>query len=362
MVIGLAIGASVLSNPARADDEIRKQWETQKSLSENWFRQMPVLGDRRIDELFQLQVEARQLKFSSQAAPTPGDQQMRVRVEGVPGTGFVTLHRDPVTKELDRFELNVMDFPAPNRVTNLQVRCDMDKGRIILTQTIQAGGGNQQTMLIQTLGQDASTQLLVSSSSPDNRSSQQLNFSSSDFVSFLREYPQPSNLYLRPLFRTIEHENLFAPDPSTAWQVFADTRAPDQSVMRRLNEILPRLNAEDYRARRTALAELRKIPQPAGADAVNHLPRATLTPQQNLLLDLYLAPLKPASDSELNRLRTDPTFLLDCLYAEDVQVRRAALDRLRTLFHPGLDFDIDAPADIRALAIMALRKQLTPNR
>ena len=55
-----------------ADDEILKQWQSQKSNTDEWLRQLGVLGDRRIDELFQIRAEAGILALSSPAAETPG--------------------------------------------------------------------------------------------------------------------------------------------------------------------------------------------------------------------------------------------------------------------------------------------------
>jgi len=349
-----------------ADDDTLKQWEMQKSLSEKFFSDMQMLGDRRIEDLFHIRLDGKVLAFSSPSAGTPGEKQMRVRVEGLPGNGYVAIHRDPITRELDRFELSVTEFPRPNRASTLQIRCEPDKGRLYITQTSEIDGGHQHTMLLQERGSEGYTapfiQLSVSNSSADGHSAQQFEYSAADFVSLLRDKGEAANLYLRPLLRRIEHEQLFCPDPTTAWEVFSDIRAADPAALRRINELLPKFNDPQYRVRRSAFLELKRLPQPAGADAVRHLNRAGLTPQQNVMLDLYLAPLTPVPEAKASELRADPTFLLDCLYCEDIQIRRAALDRLRTLFHPELEFDLEAPAEIRALAVAGLRKQLTPSR
>ena len=367
LLCGILAALLCLSSPLRAaDDEILKQWQMQKSLSEKFFSDMQMLGDRRIEDLLHIRLEGKVLAFSSPSAATPGEKQMRVRVEGLPGNGYVAIHRDPITRELDRFELSVTEFPRPNRASTLQIRCEPDKGRLYITQTSEIDGGHQHTMLLQERGSEGYTapfiQLSVSNSSADGHSAQQFEYSAADFVSLLRDKGEAANLYLRPLLRRIEHEQLFCPDPTTAWEVFSDIRAADPAALRRINELLPKFNDPQYRVRRSAFLELKRLPQPAGADAVRHLNRAGLTPQQNVMLDLYLAPLTPVPEAKASELRADPTFLLDCLYCEDIQIRRAALDRLRTLFHPELEFDLEAPAEIRALAVAGLRKQLTPSR
>jgi len=247
--------------PSRAaDDEILKQWEMQKSLSEKFFSDMQVLGDRRIEDLFHIRLEGKVLAFSSPSAGTPGEKQMRVRVEGIPGNGYVAIHRDPITRVLDRFELSVTDFPRPNRATTLQIRCEPDKGRLYITQTSEIDGGHQHTMLLQERGSEGYTapfiQLSVSNSSADGHTAQQSEYSAADFVSLLHENPEVVSLYLRPLLRRIEHEQLFSPDPTTAWEVFSDIRAADPVVMRKINELLPKFNDTQYRVRRAAMAEM----------------------------------------------------------------------------------------------------------
>jgi hypothetical protein len=251
------------------------------------------------------------------------------------------------------------------RVTNLQVGCDVHEGQLTLTNTMQFEDHTDQTMFIQEHGATAGTtgliQLAVSSSGRDVSRSQQISIAAADVPGLLHDHPQEANLYFRPLLRRIGQEFLFAPDALTAWQIFSETRSPDLAVARSVNEILPRLNNTGYRARRSALADLRKLGQPA-ADVVDRLDRASLSAQQNASLDLFIAQYKRIPETEAARLRIDPTFLLDCLYSEDIQVRKSALDRLRTMFRPDLEFDVDAPSEVRSLAIANLRKQLTPAR
>src|SRR4051794_27915715 len=75
---GLAALLCVASPLRAADDEALKEWETKKSLSEKYFSDMKVLGDRRIEDLFHIRLEGKVLAFSSPSAATPGEKQMRV--------------------------------------------------------------------------------------------------------------------------------------------------------------------------------------------------------------------------------------------------------------------------------------------
>jgi hypothetical protein len=146
-----------------------------------------------------------------------------------------------------------------------------------------------------------------------------------------------------------------------AWQVFSDLRRPDPQMARRVDELLPGLNDSDYHVRNQTLNRLRQYGRDA-VDVIENMDRSKLTPEQNVRLDRFLLQYEQLPPKEVGRLRADPTFLLDCLYSEDLSVRQAAIDRLRMTFRPDLEFDMNAPAEARAAAVATLRQQLTPGR
>jgi hypothetical protein len=132
-------------------------------------------------------------------------------------------------------------------------------------------------------------------------------------------------------------------------------------MARRIDELLPALNDPDYHVRNQTLIRLKQFGRDA-VDVIENMDRSRLTPEQNVRLDRFLLQYEQLSSKEVGRLRADPTFLLDCLYSDDVSVRQAAVDRLRTTFRPDLEFDVNASTEARAGAVATLRQQLTPGR
>lgn len=361
------LAALLVAGPATqsADDDVIAAWKAQRTATQNWHAQMEAIGDRRLADLIRLGIDGKMLSFSSPAPATPKDIPVRTHVEGIPGTGVLYVHRQGDGPIPDRFDLGVMDFPAPGRVNNLQIQYNAERGQLILVQSNRADGATHQVMVDQERGSATSTtgyiQVSVVETLPGDGGTRQLNFISTDFLSLLREHPQPVSQYVRPMLRMLDYEHLMAPAPLIAWQVFRETRKIDPAMSAKVAEILPRLNQRDFRARHAAVAELKRLGREA-ADVVETIDRSRLSPEQNVLLDLFLAPYRPIPEHDVARLRIDPTFLLDCLYYDDPVIRKSAADRLRTLFRPDLEFDLDAPADVRAAAVANLRKQLTPGK
>jgi len=364
-VLAFALAVFLSGSPTRSDDDVLSAWKAQRTATQNWHSQMDSVGDRRLEDLIRLRLDGNMLAFSSPAPSNPKDTPVRTHVEGIPGTGVLYVQRQPGATTVDRFDLGVMDFPAPGRVNSLSVQFNAQAGQLILVQSIRADGATHQVMLDQERRSGSSpgafVQISVVETATAEGGTRQLNFASTDFLSLLREHPQAVSQYVRPLLRTLDYEHLLAPAPLIAWQVFRETRSIDPAMARRVGEIIPRLNQRDFRARHAAVADLKRLGREA-ADVVETLDRSPLTPEQNVLLDLFLAPYRPIPEHDVARLRVDPTFLLDCLYYDDPVIRKSAVDRLRTLFRPDLEFDLDAPADVRAAAVAALRKQLTPGK
>jgi hypothetical protein len=86
--------------------------------------------------------------------------------------------------------------------------------------------------------------------------------------------------------------------------------------------------------------------------------RAKLTPEQNTRIDRALVQYAQLPTREASRLRSDPAFLLDCLYSDDRTIRQAALERLIKITRTYLPFDVNADAVTRAKSVAILRQQL----
>ena len=102
-----------------------------------------------------------------------------------------------------------------------------------------------------------------------------------------------------PLLRDLGQEGIFSPDPLVAWQVFAETWKPDPAVSRQIQQLLPRLDVDDFHGRDEASRQLEKLGRD-GAAVLIHLDRSKLTPEQNARVDLALAPYVAVADEGSN--------------------------------------------------------------
>lgn len=181
-------------------------------------------------------------------------------------------------------------------------------------------------------------------------------FEAESFVQLREKNWNEVEQYLRPILRELRLTSLLAVDPKLAWQVFAAEWDPDPKVVKQLEDMLPALNAEDFKERRNATQKLKELGEPV-VPAILKLDRQKLTPEQNTALDSVLASLlKP--QSELTKLRNDPNFLVDCLYSADQQVVRAALRRINQLLNKEEKLDASATPDQRSQTAEALRREL----
>jgi len=365
ILAGLIAVAGVTS-PARADDAL-EMWQQRRASFEGWIRNMASLDKHRIDQILRLRVEKRFLVIDTPLTDIPGEDEKPVKttLDGITGIAVVTLHHDRAAPEkpLDRFNLMVMDYSVPKEVVTLVVS-QMQAGQLMISRSAQnSEGPMHNVMLNQQRGLQSNgggvVQLTVTESHAVNAAAEQLNFEASDFSGFVRQYPQETERYVRPLLRQLAQESVFAPEPMVAWQVFSDLWQPDPALARRIADLLPRLNSDDYRVRLATQVQLQRLGR-EGAAVLVRLDRSKLTPEQNVRIDRALIPFEQLSNKEAARLRVDAGFLLDCLYSDNMAIRQAAVDRLRTLDRPDLQFDVNADPESRARAIGSLRQQLIP--
>ncbi len=172
------------------------------------------------------------------------------------------------------------------------------------------------------------------------------------------EHPHEVRQYLNPMLRGLTSRLLLRPGAADIYRVF-DTIPPDPAAAKRLDDLLIRLESDDYPVRDKASRELGAIGAPAvlavmrrdlsdlSAEAKNRL-NVFLANHSNMLLDDPRAPLK------------DGQFLLDCLDDANPAVRAAAKIALEKLIAKPIEFDISLDEDARAPAVDALRKQFAP--
>ena len=338
----------VVAPRAGADQvaEYREQIRHQRAQFESSVRAQPLLDQKRIDELFTLRVEGDDLVLTPQLAPTSTYSSMRAELEGFTFPAVVARMRLG-RAGASQFELILDDYGDPDAFARLHVLAR--PGMLQFDKTDQRLDGTRRVRLIQ-----AERQVHLAVFELDR--SQNVTLVAETFAALRRQHPHEVDAFVRPLLRELRQEAAFAPDAATAWQVLSDRWPLDASTEARVRAELPALDAADFRHREAAVTRLRAVGRDA-ALAIRRMDRAGLSAEQNARLDGVAARFEPLRASRAAELRQDPTFLLDCLYADEPNARRLALARLAEIVGRPLAIDVDAPLDVRVPAVDRLRSE-----
>lgn len=355
--------------PARAADPATDMWQMLKNNYDTYITHLKPLPQHHMSQIMQIRPDGRYLVLRTPLNDNGVEQQMRVAADGIRGTGAISFRRDDHTQGLAQplgFSIAFADFPAPLKTTNVSVTLDASTHQLAFSHSIQVTNGpiyqvffTQHKPMIS--GGASSVSLSVTQTRAMGAAPDQLNLEAPDFFIFVREYPAETEQYLRPMFRDLGQEAVFAPDTIVAWQVFGDLWQSEPKFAHEVQALLPGLDAADYHDREAAQLRLEHLGRD-GAGVLLHLDRTHLTPEQNARVDCALANYSRLTAKDAARLAADPGFLLDCLYSDSLDLRTAAYNRLRTMLGPGWQFDVNADMDTRVTAIRALRAQLVPTK
>ena len=357
-----------LASAAQAGDVAMDLWQQQRQMFEHQLRGKQSIQKHRIDELLQIRVERKFLVLRTALPNTPDPDAARIKLGGSPNILLAAVQRPPgAASELVEplsFRLSIIDYSVPKQSTTTSVTADSGPSQVSIARSvIYMDGRSRQIELVQQRGTQSTggglLQLRVSEALVPGAAPEQVNLESPDFFTFIREHPRETDRYVRPLLRDVGQESVFAPEPVIAWQVFSELWNPDPAVGQTVQQLLPRLDAEDFHVRNAALERLRQLGRD-GAVVLIHLDRKHLSPEQNARINRALGTYTQLSGKEAQRLRSDPAFLLDCLYAEDPSLRQAAFERLRSTVRPDLSFDVNAEPQVRNAAVVVLRRQVLP--
>jgi hypothetical protein len=150
-----------------------------------------------------------------------------------------------------------------------------------------------------------------------------------DFQSLKREHRAEVYQYLGPILRLLRTEGVIGVEARKARQVLM-AKGEVREVEPRVQKLVVQLDADSFKERERALTSLKEM-GPDALEIVERLNRKGLSAQQQTGIEAYISDVKLASLEELERLRKDPGFLVECLYCEDVGVRVAALERLKRM-------------------------------
>lgn len=369
-ILPLLLTLALVPRWASASDTDLEQWQEARTRNELFTRPMKPLNVHRVSDAMELRVANNFLVLRTPLTNITAEQSMRATFVGVGGTAIISLSQkiDPAGAPLapdadgliepERFSMSLTDFPAPKLTVSIGIQLDSQSHQLNLSKTIQTTGGPSQSIFFhEDLYEHNQVELQINDQQSQMAAPQVLTLTGSSFSSFVLNHPEQTEKYLRPLFRDIASESVFAPDRMAAYQVFNELWTANPIVAAQVQALLPMLGSVDFHQRDAATARLVEIGRDAAAVLV-HLNRARLSAEQNARIDRIIAPYLTLSAKEANRLRSDPYFLLDCLYSDDAPIRGAAVGHLRQVLRPDLQFDINADADTRSSEITSLRIRL----
>ena len=315
---------------------------------------LPVVNASKISDVFALSLRDNDLvlttKFSSEDAI--------VRIPGMPGISHMRVMPSQVdASQIAGFEFSNVDFTVPDYVA-VHTTIGMAAGQVSIFRQYQPLEDETYTIqLIQhpeVADGEPRVMFYVQQTGPQKID---IKRNASNVVELRRLYPAEVARYIDPIFRTLKQDGFLARiEPRLAWQVFADAYDPPADLKSRVRALVAQLDAEQFRDREKASAELEQLGEP-GALTVMRLDRSKFSEEQTTRLDAFLSKFKLISEAEVARLRTDRDFLLDCLNSDEAPIRQAALKSLREVTGKDIQFDLAGSSEDRLAAIAQLRDQ-----
>lgn len=324
------------------------------------------IGPFTVNQVVRLGIKENRLAITSAIGPTDGDCRINVSDDTGYWRGGVRSHpameAEPMFYTFEKY-----DFLDPRTVyshaqvlaipSQVQIVGDWEFPDGLLHVTLIDSAGSVDTD--EGIVTPGSTTLFVNGYDHEGGRNVNVRLRAADLRSLRREHPREVSAYLRPVLRELHADELVATDPKLAWQVLGAERTPDPQVRQKVQAILPELDAERFADRERAAQALRDLGV-EGALVLLQLDRSTLSPEQNARVEDVIAAYHQAADTDVSRLADDVDFLLDVLLIDDAELRRLALQRLRTRVDRPIEFDIDATLRQRADRIADLRAELLP--
>jgi hypothetical protein len=347
IVRAAAAPATAEALPTTGESKVKEQLQSLADVAT-----LPIVTAKRVTDVVELTISNNDLQVRSALAPI---DQAVARAPGLPG---ITRVRIPDDADSPKTLLNVdnVDYSASDAIS-VHTSVSRTYGKIMLTQARnRLDDETHMVQLIQTTTDQAEGEpRVVLYVQITAEPVVDLRLSADSVVELRRRFPAEVAKYVDPIFRTLRQDGLLARvDSKLAWQVFADAYKPSADLMQNVNKLVKQLGAEGFQEREAASQELEKLDQPA-ALAMMRMDRTGLTDEQRGRIDAFLAKFKTVPDPEAQRLRSDPDFLLDCLFSEDESLRRQALSELAKVVGKPIEFDVTAAPDARLAAITRLR-------
>ena len=183
-----------------------------------------------------------------------------------------------------------------------------------------------------------------------------LNASAKSWRQLAAEHPDPVRRFVAPVLRELTGIDCFPPGAGDVYRAFPQI-APDAQAVKAFARVLPRLDADDYSARRVAAAELDAIAAAGVLAALRH-DRKGLSPEQIAHVEGFIASHTWQAPRTPEGAQRDPEFLVQCLAYDDPAVREAAERALEELAGRKLTFDESLAGSELSAAVDKVRLDL----
>jgi hypothetical protein len=323
----------------------------------------PVLKVDDLSEVFKLSMRGGFLSLDTDLKAR--QESVRVKAPALAKDGEVRVDPtgDAPGAPLRMFRFTTPPDSDPNPTTKIDVSAISNMVQI--SHMTEVGDGTDNVELIQQVPLDAESdepavRLHINIADPKTGSIAYKQVLTADTFTELRQkYPREVSQYVVPILAMLQQDAaLFTPDVELARHALRDESTPDVEMTKTVNDLIARLASDEPKARDDAYAALEKLGEP-GALAASKVDRSKLSADQNSLLDQLLASRLPASPEDAKALASRPSFLVDCLYLDDADLRARAFERLQKVSNLQLTFDPNAPEPARRKQALAIRSQLT---
>jgi len=348
------------------EDPLTKQFEMQRKQREQMVARLPLLDKHHFDELFSLRQNKGFIELLTPLASTRGMK--RVEIENLPGTSTLNIDggADGVPGTLVvpvSFQFSCIDYTGG--MHSLTVSWQGNYFQVLRQDQTSKGFNN--SLLLQMRqpngakgfpGQPQSQVTLKGNVADVRGRGTNIIAQAETFELLCSQYASEVRQVVRPMMLELGQEELFAPDPQTAWQLFIDDCKPEPALQQEVVKRLADLDAEDFRVRERAVEELRKLGRGVAVVA-RQISRDNLSYEQCMRLDMLVSSFVTIEPRELQQMRNSPDILLECLlYCADEAVRTSALRRLEKVANKPITFDLAVSGPERTRAIKALRDEL----
>lgn len=345
--------ATTQPSPDQVFQELRRHAQQQYIQQQ---ADLKLLGERRLEQLVELRRDGDFLRIDIRIDPTNEPLRVTVLPKELPGRVDIRASQDGRYVTAD---MQIADFTQPGEL-HRQTSISLNPLSISLACFVDGTLGSRAVQLFQTQDDgDVLLRLIVQEES-EFSADVNLQYEARSFTDLRRKHGREVQKYLAPVLRGLGIEvSLFAPSLALAQQAMGIGSGSDSELLSQLEPLLAKCDSPDFRTRHNASQALRKLDR-AKLIALARADRSKWSLNRKAAVDALLAETDIPQLSDLSDFGKDPVFLIDCLYLDDVAVRREAAKRLDALAGRRLAINADDPIEKRVATVDRLVDLFVP--